>query len=412
MRNRLLLIINGSVILFTMILLFGYFASSPGAAQTTFVRPDPATGVFTATHLAYVTYEEAGTAAIMAAPVLQSPNQSSQVNTTQAPQTFSSQPEPPACQTDAAYASPDGRTLILQYNCEANLFIRVQDFANPDARPVVHSRGYFLNWSPDSAGFLFRNVDEDQILYIPIDNTAPQPFNLPFGTYDAAFAPDGRTLVYAASKGLGFGSEIGVVDLDSGATLAQHKFPRQIAAYPRWSPDSTQMVYILMPDSNTPFTTGELWLTDAFGAPTALLDSLADAGHGYPPAWAPDGQSIAWIRRENPDSVIANHSDGALHSNIYQVNTEAVTAIVPQAAAASSGYQATPVPTTQVPAVPAVQLTHFDAGLLYDITWSPDGSQLAFTANDAVWTLAPGAEAIQVSQPDTTARHPAWLATP
>ena len=75
-------------------------------------------------------------------------------------------------------------------------------------------------------------------------------------------------------------------------------------------------------------------------------------------------------------------------------------------------YQATPIPTTPSPMVAAAPLTHFDASLVYDMVWSPDGSQLAFTADDAVWTVTPGEDAIQVSPANTTARHPVWAATP
>jgi Tol biopolymer transport system component len=359
-----------------------------------------------------VVFEKAETGSVMADTVAQPLDQDSQVKMVAAPETVSSQPEPVMCQTDGIVGSGNGRYFIRQYNCEANLYIQLQDTATSNTPPVVYARGYFLNWSPDSAGFLFRDIDADQVQYIPVDNTAPVTFALPFGTYDAAFAPNGQTLVYAASRGLGFGSEVGIIDLSSGTTLAQHHYPRQIVAYPRWSPDSLQLVTILMPDSNIPFTTGELWLNDALAYPVALLDTLADAGHGYPPAWSPNGQTITFIRRENPASIVANQNANALHSNIYQINTRAISVAAPQTNAIDGWGQATPIPTTPSPVVAAVPLTHFDASLVYDMVWSPDGSQLAFTANDAVWTLTPGEEAIQVSPANTTARHPVWAATP
>lgn len=411
MRNRILLLINGSVILFVIVLLFSRFTSSPGSAQGNFVQPSPAAEVVSATHLAYVTYADSAEGA-EAATVLQAVDQNGQAKSSQPVQTLSSQPEQAMCQTDALYAAPNGRYLIRQYNCEANLFIQLQDAAKPTAEPAVYPRGYFLNWSPDSAGFLFRDIDANQVQYIPVDTGPAVTFALPFGAYDAAFAPNGQTLVYAANKGLGFGSEVGVIDLSSGATLAQHKYPRQIAAYPRWSPDSQQIAYILMPDSNIPFTIGELWLADALAQPIALLDNHTDAGHGYPPAWSPDGQTITFIRRENPKSIPANHYAQALHSNIYQINAAAIPAENTQAAAVASGYQATPIPAAPSPVVAAVPLTRFEASLVYDMVWSPDGTQLAFTANDAVWILTPGAEAAQISPANTTARHPVWAATP
>jgi len=167
-----------------------------------------------------------------------------------------------------------------------------------------------------------------------------------------------------------------------------------------------------MPDSNIPFTIGELWLADAAAAPIALLDAQVDAGHGYPPAWSPDGQTIAYIRRENPDSVVADHRADALHSNIYQIEIAAVAAAISQAASPVMDAQATPMPATLAPMVAATPLTQFEASLVYDMVWSPDGSQLAFTANDAILTLTPGEEAMQVSPANTVARHPVWTVSP
>ncbi|MBE7528997.1 MAG: peptidoglycan DD-metalloendopeptidase family protein [Chloroflexi bacterium] len=46
---------------------------------------------------------------------------------------------------------------------------------------------------------------------------------------------------------------------------------------------------------------------------------------------------------------------------------------------------------------------------LYDAIWSPDGRQLAFTADDTIWLLSPGEPPTQLTQTTITARHPAWL---
>lgn len=293
-----------------------------------------------------------------------------------------SQPDPPRCQTDAVHASPNGAALLLQYNCEDTLFARLLDLNNPDAVTLLN-QGYFMNWSPDGAWLLFRDIETGQVWLIPVNGGEWQPLDLPAGTYDAAFAPDGQRVLYAASVGLGFGSEMGVLNLADGRLAPWQTFPDQLVAHAAWSPDGNYLAYVLLPDTNIPFVIGELWLAEPTSGQQLTLLAEVDAGHGYAPAWSPDSASLVYVHRENPDDIQADLEPLALRSNLYQVDV----------------YAGTVTPITQ-----------FADSLVYDAVWSPDGL-LAFTADDAIWMWTPGETAVPVSPPGIY-RHPAWLSAP
>jgi Tol biopolymer transport system component len=127
--------------------------------------------------------------------------------------------------------------------------------------------------------------------------------------------------------------------------------PYNYISFARWSPDGKQIAFIKTPDTQTPFTVGELWVMDADGAnPRKLAD--ADSGHGYAANWSPDGKQIAFVVRENPHDENADQMSAALIGNIYivDVGTGALN-----------------------------QITNFDNGHVETPLWSPDGNTLAFS---------------------------------
>ena len=232
------------------------------------------------------------------------------------------QAEPPQCETDQLYAAPNRAYWVVQYNCHAGNMAQFISLATSSRFIPSLPAGYFLDWSPDGQWFVFRDTESEQIWLISAVRDERHVLPLPQYVYEASFAPDGSQIAYALSAGLGFGSELGVYHIGKGELSGYYRFHQQVVASPRWSPDSSQLAYILMPDTNVPFPEGELWLATAAGYPTTLLD-MVEAGRGYPAVWSPDGQSLAYIKRENPDTPAVTWLAGALHSNIYVADVRA-----------------------------------------------------------------------------------------
>jgi Tol biopolymer transport system component len=216
-------------------------------------------------------------------------DQNQQLNTS-APQTLGSQPARAMCEADQLTASPNGKYLLIQYNCEAALFAILQNLETGVETSLA--RGYFLDWSPDGEWLLFRQTDNDEIWLIHAANLSPDSFhasrgmtapdaprripNLPPGTYNATFHPSGQQLITAASKGLGFGSELGTYDLVSQSYTLWQTFPDQIAAFPRWSPDGAQLAF------TADDAIWQLQMKPSPGQPPTQLTQSITARH---PAW-------------------------------------------------------------------------------------------------------------------------------
>ena len=215
---------------------------------------------------------------------------------------------------------------------------------------------HFLAWGADDITAYLRidSLGNPRIVKVDLARLPNPDFpitNFPITnyTYDLSVAPSGLT-TFTFSRGFGFGSE--VWSTRDGGSTAQLLLAdsRNYLSFVRWSPDGKRLAFIKIPDTQTPFTVGELWVMNADGSnPLRLAE--ADAGHGYAANWSPDGTRLAFVVRSNPDDPAADTSEGALLSNIAVVDLEHRT---------------------------VTQVTRFTRGRAETPVWSPDGNTLAF----------------------------------
>ena len=267
---------------------------------------------------------------------------------------------PPGCSVFNMFAPPRGAVLAIELSCAFGQTVVLLDAeAGTFSQAYTDADSHFLAWDAQGKS-VYLKVDSfsgPHIVRVDVGGTQDSVPITEF-TYDLSVAPDNKRFTFSFSRGLGLGSEMWLAR-GGGAVVSQLLAdPDNYLSLARWSPDGKRIAFIKIRDSETPFTAGELWVMEAGpslrsgqAASGAHFLAMADAGHGYAPAWSPDGKQIAFVLRENLLDATADLEAGALTSNIYIVDLE-------------SG---------QVRA-----LTHLEGALVEAPAWSPDGHLLAF----------------------------------
>jgi hypothetical protein len=259
---------------------------------------------------------------------------------------------PPDCGLLDTYPAPIGKFLLIELSCPNGQTVLFLDTKSRSAsQPVQDTDSHFLAWNGDgkSAYLKIDSLNNARIVRM-YTNGRLDELDLAGWTYDLAVKPNSDSLMFTFSRGLGSGSELNFTQNHGRSVEKLYADQLNYISFARYSPDGSQIAFIKIPDSQTPFTVGELWLMNADGTNAHKLADV-DAGHGYAANWSPDGSQIAFVKRENPDDESANQSAEALMSNIYLVN---------------------------IPNGDMRQITHFTKGRVETPHWSPDGNTLAF----------------------------------
>jgi len=267
---------------------------------------------------------------------------------------------PPSCVLFNIFPAPIGNFLAIELNCpngQTVLFLDASTSLNAGSasvtQPVTASDSHFLAWTSDGTAAYLRvdSLGSPQIIRA-YTKGAKDVLAITEFSYDLSAKPDSRDFTFTFSRGLGYGSELYLAQHDGWITTLLYPDTYNYISFARWSPDGSQIAFIKIPDTQTPFTVGELWVMNADGSNARKLADV-DAGHGYAANWSPDGTRIVFVVRENPEDERANQSSDALISNIYVVEVGTGT---------------------------LTQITSFTDGHVETPFWSPDGNTLAFNA--------------------------------
>jgi dipeptidyl aminopeptidase/acylaminoacyl peptidase len=261
---------------------------------------------------------------------------------------------PPGCGLFNIFPAPLGAFLAIELSCpngQTVLYMNTRTAAV--TQPITETDSHFLAWAPDGeSGYL--KADSLGVAHVARAYTDGTKDLVPIAefTYDLAASAKQGEFTFTVSRGLGRGSELSLAQRDGRIAQVIYADQYNYISFARFSPDGGQIAFIKIPDTQTPFTVGELWMMGHDGShPQKLAD--ADAGHGYAANWSPDGTQIAFVVRENPKDEGADQSSDALISNIYIVDVD-------------SGE--------------LTQLTHFTEGRAETPFWSPQGNTLTFSA--------------------------------
>ncbi len=217
---------------------------------------------------------------------------------------------PPSCSLWSLNPSPASALMAVELECPFGPVVFLLNTTTGDFAPLFNEAYldyHFLAWQPDGNSLYLKigTLSNTRISRMDVPSGREQELPLPVFVYDLTVSPDGQTLLYSLSRGLGYGSETWLSNADGSHPRQILSDPLHIIATMRYSPDGKQVALIRFADSSENFPPGELLVITSSGE-NARVVGAADAGRAYSPVWSPSGEKIAFIGRDDAGSPIPN----------------------------------------------------------------------------------------------------------